>query len=96
MWYIYSSGKDKHYLLEVGYRAIDSGEISHNYELVRGWCQRDAIATALEAVPWAPPFQPKLDYPYGVLIFARFYQIPALSLCPLPNTLCSVSISDIY
>jgi hypothetical protein len=77
MWYIYSSGKDKHYLLEVGYRAIDSGEISHNYELVRGWCQEgcDSYGSG-GCAPWAPPFSAlKLDYPYGVLIFAKLNEL---------------------
>ena len=89
MWYIYSSGKDKHYLLEVGYRAIDSGEISHNYELVRGWCQEgcDSYGSG-GCAPWAPPFSAlKLDYPYGVLIFARFftrYLPPLYARCQIP------------
>ncbi len=82
MWYIYRSGKGLHYPLEVGYRAIDSGEISHDFDLVKSWCQDgcDSYGSG-GCAPWAPPFAGLAhDYPYGVIFFARFFTeyLPAL------------------
>lgn len=75
MWYIYSSGKGKHYPLEVGYRAIDSGEISHDYDLVKSWCREGCESYGSGGcAPWAPPFSAlEIQYPYGVVFFARFF-----------------------
>lgn len=75
MWYIYSSRQGNHYPLELGYRAVDSWEIRHNYELVSRWCQEGCESYGSGGCPpWAPPFAAWQEhYPYAVLLFARFF-----------------------
>lgn len=75
MWYIYTSQEGNNYPLEFGYRAIESREVNHNYELITGFC-RDGCESygSGGCPPWAPRFADiQAQFSYGVLVFARFF-----------------------
>ncbi len=75
MWYIYTTRKGKHYPLEVGYKAVKSRDLAHDYDKVTGYCRSGCGSWGSGGCPpWAPHFQEiRLRYPYGVPVFARFF-----------------------
>ncbi|HWP96870.1 MAG TPA: DUF2284 domain-containing protein [Syntrophomonadaceae bacterium] len=75
MWYIYTTGGGSHYPLELGYRAMSSAEIVHDYDRLTIFCKDGCESyNSGGCPPWAPRFEVVQEqYPYAVLVFARFY-----------------------
>lgn len=75
MWYIYTTGGGSHYPLELGYRAMLSSEIVHDYDRLTIYCKDGCESyNSGGCPPWAPRFEVfQEQYPYAVLVFARFY-----------------------
>ncbi len=75
MWYIYTSRKGNNYPLEFGYRAIETGEIKHNYAQITDFCKKGCENYGSGGCPpWAPAFADiQTQYKHGILVFARFF-----------------------
>ncbi len=87
MWYIYTSKEGNNYPLELGYQAIESREVKHNYEQITGFCKEGCESYGSGGCPpWAPPFADiQAQYAYGVLIFASFFSRYKPTKFLLPN-----------
>ncbi len=89
MWYIYTSQEGNNYPLEFGYRAVESNEVTYNYEQITNLCRKGCESCGSGGCPpWAPSFSDiQTQYAYGVLIFARFfsrYRPSRLALSNIP------------
>jgi len=75
VWYLYTSRRGNTYPLELGYKAVDSSEIKHDYGLITGFCKNGCESyNSGGCPPHAPRFEDiQISYKHGVLVFASFF-----------------------